>query len=362
MSSFVLRSGSGSSRRLGRTFYTIYTCPARQTLHSSRDMSKLCLLLFLLPVSDARLRGFKAQDLPTAEAPSLEVPATVSCDQESSAVPDTPQGEFDELALLQREMTPAQSVHQKSHEEWLAHASEGQTKISADERVLHNDTVAGQLSKLSSDGCADDPMWQDADGDGCEIYRFAIASGKMTQEAVCNGGGDVPPARGLRGSAMRVVADATAKVFCPVTCGMCQPAAAAEQSAEGLDDVAFLQVGVSSSSGVSKKTVESWEEHMSDHESRITTDQRVLDNETVAFQLSKLQKGEGCADDPMWRDADGDGCEIYRFVIESGKSTRDVACNGGGETPPSRGLRGARVEVVADATARIFCPVTCGMC
>merc|ERR1719486_1651248 len=142
---------------------------------------------------------------------------------------------------------------------------------------------------------------------------------------------------------------------------MCQPAAAEQQSAEGLDDVAFMQVGVSSSSGVSEKTVESWEEHMSDHRSRITSDQRVLDNETVAFQLSRLQKGEGCADDPMWRD--GDGCDIYRFVIESGKSTRDVACNGGGESSPSQGrLRGAHVEVVADATARIFCPVTCGVC
>merc|ERR1719203_660165 len=137
---------------------------------------------------------------------------------------------------------------------------------------------------------------------------------------------------------------------------MCPPAsgapAAAEQSGEGLDDVTFLQVGVSSSSGVAKKSVESWEEHMSDHESRITSDQRVLDNETVAFHLSMLQRGEDCADDPMWRDADGDGCEIYRFVIESGKTTRETACNGGGDSPPSRGLRGAHVEVVADATAR----------
>jgi len=325
-------------------------------------MSKMCLLLFLLPVADARLRGFKVQDLPAAEAPSQEIPATVSCGQQSSDVPETPQDDFDELALIQREMTPAQGMHQKSAEEWLAHAGEDDSKISADERVLHNDTVTGQLSKLSSGGCADDPMWRDADGDGCEIYRFAIVSGKGTQEAICNGGGDIPPARGLRGSGKRVVADATAKVFCPATCGMCQPAVAKEQSAEGLDDVAFLQVGVSSSSGVSKKTVESWEEHMSDHESRIASDERVLDNETVAFQLSKLQKGEGCADDPMWRDADGDGCEIYRFVIESGKSTRELVCNGGGENPPSRGLRGAPVEVVADATARIFCPVTCGMC
>jgi hypothetical protein len=325
-------------------------------------MSKLCLLLFLLPVADARLRGFKVQDPPAADAPSQDIPATVSCGQESSTVSETSQDEFDELALLQREMTPAQGMHQKSAEEWLAHAFEDKSKISADERFLHNDTVSGQLSKLSSDGCADDPMWRDADGDGCEIYRFAIASGKGTQEAVCNGGGDIPPARGLRGSATRVVADATAKVFCPATCGMCQPAAAEEQSGEGLDDVAFLQVGVSSSSGVSKKTVESWEEHMLDHESRISSDQRVLDNETVAFQLSKLQKGEGCADDPMWRDADGDGCEIYRFVIESGKTTRETACNGGGDSPPSRGLRGAHLEVVADATARVFCPVTCGMC
>jgi len=328
------------------------------SLHSSRDMAKLCVLLFLLPVADARLRGFTPPGSPDTEAPSQEIPATILCDQQSSK---TPQDEFDELALLQQEMTPSQGMHQKSHEEWLAHAAEAdKSKISADEGFLHIDSVAGQLSKISSDGCADDPMWRDADGDGCEIYRFAIASGKITFEAACSVGAEVPPAGGLRGSLVRVVADATARVFCPITCGMCQPVATEEQSGEGLDDVAFLQVGVSSASGVYKKTVESWEEeHLSDHESRITSDQRALDNETVALQLAKLQKGEGCADDPMWRDADGDGCEIYRFVIESG-STREIACNGGGEDPPSRGLRGS--VVVADATAKVFCPVTCGVC
>merc|ERR1719343_1882809 len=120
---------------------------------------------------------------------------------------------------------------------------------------------------------------------------------------------------------------------------------------EWLDDVTFLQVGVSSSNGVAKKSIKSWEEHMNDHESRITPDQQVVDSEAVALQESKLQKGEACADDPMWRDADGDGCEIYRFAIESGKGTRELICNGGGEH-----------EWLADATARIFCPVTCGAC
>jgi len=324
-------------------------------------MARLCFLLFLVPAADARLRGFAPPSAPAAEAPSQDVPAAVLCDQQPSKGPETPPGEFDELALLQREMTTAQDVHQTSHKGWLA-KEEGRSKISAEERVWHYDQVAGQLSKMVDD-CADDLMWRDADGDGCEAYSSAIASGKISAWAACHGGGEAPPAQGLPGSLVQVVADASAMVFCPATCSMCTPAGEEEeQSKEGLDDVAFVQVGVSSSSGVSKKTVESWEEHMSDHKSMITTDQRVLDNETVAFQLSRLQKGEGCADDPMWRDADGDGCEIYRFVIESGKSTRDVACNGGGETPPSRGLRGARVEVVADATARIFCPVTCGMC
>jgi len=330
-------------------------------------MSKLCLLLLLLPVADARLRGFKVQDPPAVKAPTQETPPTISCDQQSSSEPEALQGEFDELALLQREMTPSQGMHQKSAEEWLAHLGDHETKISASETVLHNETVAGQLSKLNSEGCADDPMWRDADGDGCEIYRFAIESGKATREAACNGGGEVPPPRGLRGAASAmVVADATAKIFCPVTCGMCPPEpgapAAAEQSAEGLDDVTFLQVGVSSSSGVAKKSIKSWEEHMNDHDSRITPDQQVVDSEAVALQESKLQKGEGCADDPMWRDADGDGCEIYRFAIESGKGTRELICNGGGETPPSAALRGAPRAWMADATARIFCPVTCGVC
>jgi hypothetical protein len=229
-------------------------------------MAKLCFLLLLLPVADARLRGFTPPSLTATGAPSQEIPATISCDQQPSRVTETPQDGFDELALLQQEMVPSQGMRQKSHEEWLAHAEEAEhapnffseTKISAGDRVLHNDTVAARLSRLGADGCADDPMWRDADGDGCEIYRFAIASGKATLEAACNGGGEVPPARGLRGSPVQVVADATAKVFCPATCGMCQPAAAVEQSGEGLDDVAFLQVGVSSSSGAQEKTVESW--------------------------------------------------------------------------------------------------------
>jgi len=327
-------------------------------------MSKLCLMLLLLPVADARLRGFQAQDLPAVKAPAQETAPTILCDQQPSSEPETLQSEFDELALFQREMTPSQGFHHKSAEEWLAHLGDHETKISASETVLHNDTVAGQLSKLSSEGCADDPMWRDADGDSCEIYRFAIESGKATREAACNGGGEVPPSR-LRGAAT-VVADATAKIFCPATCGMCPPAsstsAAAEQSGEGLDDVAFLQVGVSSSRGAAKKSIKSWEEHMSDHESRITPDQEVVDIEAVALQASKLQKGEACADDPMWRDADGDGCDIYRFAIESGKGTRELICHGGGDAPPSVALRGAPRAWVADATARLFCPVTCGVC
>ncbi|CAK0895844.1 unnamed protein product [Prorocentrum cordatum] len=268
-------------------------------------MGKLSLLLLLLPAADARLRGFKAQELPAVEAPAQEAPPVISCDQQSAAQPETLDSDFDELALLQRNMTPSQGMHQKSAEEWLAHLGDHETKISAAETVLPHDMVASQLAKLSSQGCADDPLWRDADGDSCEIYRFAIESGKATREAACNGGGEVPPPRGLRGAAAAtVVADATAKIFCPATCGLCPPAPApstvTEQGVDGLDDVNFLQVGVSSASGVAKKSIASWEEHMSDHDSRITPDQQVLDSDAVALQESKLQRGEGCADDPLW--------------------------------------------------------------
>jgi hypothetical protein len=143
-------------------------------------------------------------------------------EEHSSTEPETPQDQFDELA---------QGMHQKSIEDWLAHLDdhEYKSKISADERVLHMDT-SGQFSKLLSEGCADDPMWRDVDGDGCEIYKFLIESGRYTREAACNGGGNLPPDRGaplappgLRGALVEVVADATAMIFCPATCGMCSP-------------------------------------------------------------------------------------------------------------------------------------------
>jgi len=141
-------------------------------------------------------------------------------EQQSSTEFGTPQDQFDE-----------QGMRQTSIEDWLAHLDdpEYKSKISADERVMPIDTT-GQFSKLLSEGCADDPMWRDVDGDGCEIYKFLIESGKYTREAACNGGGNLPPDRGkvlappgLRGAYVEVVADATAMLFCPATCGMCNP-------------------------------------------------------------------------------------------------------------------------------------------
>merc|ERR1719188_361623 len=112
--------------------------------------------------------------------------------------------------------------------------------------------------------------------------------------------------------------------------------------------------------GMPEKRVEDWAAHSSDHPSKIGADQRVLDNQT-AMQLGT---NHGCFDDPKWRDADGDGCEIYRFAIESGKTTRELACNGGGEQPPPAQLRGKvkKVMVVTDATVKLFCRVTCDAC
>lgn len=327
------------------------------------------LLLLLVMATDARLRGFQAE-----EVSSQDVPPARDCGEQAAAEA-AEDADFDEVALLQREVAPAQGMHEKSTDEWLAHYNDHDSKIGADQRKLDNATVSAQLFKIEHGACADDPLWRDADGDGCEIYRFAIKTGKTTQEAACTGGGEIPAAPGLRGARM-IVADATAKVFCPVTCGMCEPAGKPEHKAEsllqlnesfehaeeGLDEVNFLQIGVSAAAGPAKKSTEFWEEHLTDgHTSRITADQRVLHNETVSYRLQQLEKGEGCADDPLWQDADGDGCEIYRFAIESGKTSREMACGGGGEQALPQ-LRGARQQVVADATAKVFCPVTCGVC
>jgi len=341
-------------------------------------MLGLFTLLFV-PLADARLRGFQAPQpwggAPSAPegpaAPRAPEAAAVACGQgppvETEAQPTD--GGFDELALLQEEATPTQGTHEKTVQEWLEHFSDHKTHIAAEERVLNNETVAAQLAKISAGACFDDPQWRDSDGDGCEIYHFAIESGKMTRDVACGGGGETRSSPGLRG--IKVAADATAKVFCPVTCGACrkpepEPRAPEGPAAESLaDDVTFLQVGVSSSEAP-PKSAESWLSHMHDHHSRISDEDRVLNNDTVAYQLEQLelekQRGHGCSDDPHWRDADGDGCEIYKFAIESGKTTRDLVCSGGGEQEAPSRLRGGRVRVVADATAKVFCPVTCGLC
>jgi len=333
-------------------------------------MLGLCALLFV-PLADARLRGFQAPELPGATPSEPGLAAAVACGQGPSAegAAETPDDGFDELALLQEEMTPSQGTHEKTVQEWLEHWSDHSTHISADERFLDNETVAAQLAKISAGACDDDPQWKDSDGDGCEIYHYAIESGRMTREVACGGGGKTQSTPGLRG--VKVAADATAKVFCPVTCGACQkpepePRAPDEPAAESLgDDVTFLQVGVSSSEAppMSRASLLS---HDFYHHSRISEEDRVLNNATVAYQLEQLElektSGHGCADDAHWRDADGDGCEIYKFAIESGKTTRDLVCNGGGEQEAPTRLRGTRVRVVADATAKVFCPVTCGVC
>merc|ERR1719471_2050164 len=79
-----------------------------------------------------------------------------------------------------------------------------------------------------------------------------------------------------------------------------------------------------------------------------------------AYDPSKMS-----VDDPLWLDADGDGCNIYKYAIESGRMARADACDGGAPdeapTAASAGrLRGAKV--IADRTAKAFCRKTCGMC
>merc|ERR1719343_1052564 len=145
-----------------------------------------------------------------------------------------------------------------------------------------------------------------------------------------------------------------------------ESSAISSSSLYDLDQIEFIQKSVSASAGMKAKNLEFWEEHAFDHRSKITEDQRHIDNETVA-QMAREKKDGDCVDDSKWRDADGDGCDIYKFAIESGKTSREIACSGGGveEVPAAlqSRLRGAkRVNVVADATARLFCPATCGLC
>jgi len=136
------------------------------------------------------------------------------------------------------------------------------------------------------------------------------------------------------------------------------------------DQMMLVQGDVSTATGVAvDKSFRDWEAHAFDHRSEQIAEANAKMNETALLEEAhELAKSKGCVDDPLWRDADGDGCEIYRFSIATGKTSRQIACFGGGTvdtTAATAGsLRGSRrpVRVVADTTAKVFCRATCQMC
>jgi len=136
------------------------------------------------------------------------------------------------------------------------------------------------------------------------------------------------------------------------------------------DQVMLVQGDVSTATGVAvDKSFQDWEAHAFDHRSEQIAEANEKVNETALLEEAhELAKSKGCVDDPLWRDADGDGCEIYKFAISSGKTSRQIACFGGGIVDTSAAtagsLRGSRrpVRVVADTTAKVFCRATCQVC
>ncbi|CAK0911595.1 unnamed protein product [Prorocentrum cordatum] len=136
------------------------------------------------------------------------------------------------------------------------------------------------------------------------------------------------------------------------------------------DQMMLVQGDVSTATGVAvDKSFQDWEAHAFDPHSEQIAEANAKMNETALLEEAhELAKRRGCVDDPLWRDADGDGCEIYKFAITSGKTSVQVACHGGGvvdATAATAGsLRGSRrpVRVVADTTAKVYCRATCQMC
>merc|ERR1719208_682505 len=105
------------------------------------------------------------------------------------------------------------------------------------------------------------------------------------------------------------------------------------------------QGSVQSSQG-SEESIQQWLAHM--NEPTKISDGEMAGRGTAASQaVSFLSRGSACVDDPLWLDADGDGCNIYKYAIESGRMTRADACDGGAPdealTAASAGrLRGAK--------------------
>jgi hypothetical protein len=100
--------------------------------------------------------------------------------------------------------------------------SEEDQQLSSPKVEMKSSTNEGQ--------CVDDPQWVDSDGDGCQAYAEAIATGVMAQEEAC-GRAYISLESGNPGEASR---------HCLVTCGNCPNAAFEENDADMKDMIRLL--------------------------------------------------------------------------------------------------------------------------
>jgi hypothetical protein len=73
-----------------------------------------------------------------------------------------------------------------------------------DEKEVEREEAEADKVETDDDLCTDDPVWTDADHDGCKVYGKYISDGTLSQEEACN------------------YNDGAAKVHCRKTCESCE--------------------------------------------------------------------------------------------------------------------------------------------
>lgn len=159
-----------------------------------------------------------------------------------------------------------------------------------------------ELEKVN-EPCKDDPDWVDADGDNCAVYADHIASKLLTQDEACMYG------------------NGNARDHCRVTCGTCIR-----------------------NEDLSKEKISSASAPIPSPHWAPVSPKLVPAPSGPMVPPSPAPHKETCADDPEWKDQDGDGCTVYAARIQADEVSLDEACS------------------YQEEAAKRHCPMTCNMC
>jgi len=169
--------------------------------------------------------------------------------------------------------------------------------------------------------------------DGCDDRNIRI-SGRSCSQAARDGYCDYNTNMGNIGTEI-----------CPRSCGKCPPRADAASSSTFTDPAPNNAHGTRAASESAPPAPEpTAEEQQQKEEEQEKEEEDEADAADKAKEEDEEEADDTCTDDPVWTDADGDGCKTYHDYIDNGRLTKAEACE------------------YNDGGARAHCRKTCHTC